>query len=685
MKKFKRFIPFTLAALMLFSSVACEETEPEVNGEYLAYRWVDSDLFENFDEMSKAELKDDFAAAVNYEWASTQERNFEYTIGAFGDVYRAVDANKRAMLDDESFQNKNVELVRIMDDLFIDWDYRNSLGVEPFKKYLGYIDDIQSIDDVSKYMIDNEKNPLGAALVELSYWTNDSLDEGMALIIQRPTLSLEKREDYIVMSQDGFESRKQVEDQVVYLLERAGYTKKEAKKVVKECFAFESKLNNLDYTDYTDYINMTDKSEVFEKAGKYPLEDMLNHYGIDDFEKLTGEINYIDKLETVYTEKNLEGIKSYFKVRLALGSMYVLDRETYDFYKESSLDKSNPFAERVDRNMNYLSFYLIGQSSLSGAMDQAYLDYYYDQETYDEIDECINLIRDKYKVLINQNENLSDESKAAVIDKLEKIQISIMKPSNTADFSDVELVSKEEGGSYLDALCVLNKLKYERVGDRIETPRPKAYWDINDKEISTTQVNAFYASTKNAIVINIGILEAPLYSRDASFEEKLACMGTIIGHEMSHAFDSRGIYYDAEGKYNGVVTSDELTAWSSASSQIIAHLSSHEPFDGSGSYNSSSTITGETIADIEGVRVCLLLAKDYEDFDYDLFFRSYAMHWRRLNTKYNETDLIKNDNHPLAYLRINYTLMQFEEFDETYDIKPGDGMYLDPAYRIKIW
>ena len=31
------------------------------------------------------------------------------------------------------------------------------------------------------------------------------------------------------------------------------------------------------------------------------------------------------------------------------------------------------------------------------------------------------------------------------------------------------------------------------------------------------------------------------------------------------------------------------------------------------------------------------------------------------------------------------TLQQFDEFLKTYDVKEGDGMYLDPAKRIIIW
>lgn len=46
---------------------------------------------------------------------------------------------------------------------------------------------------------------------------------------------------------------------------------------------------------------------------------------------------------------------------------------------------------------------------------------------------------------------------------------------------------------------------------------------------------------------------------------------------------------------------------------------------------------------------------------------------------------MKGDPHPLAYLRINVTLQQFEKFYETYEIKTGDGMYLELDKRISVW
>jgi putative endopeptidase len=80
----------------------------------------------------------------------------------------------------------------------------------------------------------------------------------------------------------------------------------------------------------------------------------------------------------------------------------------------------------------------------------------------------------------------------------------------------------------------------------------------------------------------------------------------------------------------------------------------------------------------------LAIAEGIPDFDYDKFFRSYSKMWRTCRSLAKEKERAK-DEHPLEFLRTNVTLMQFDEFIKTYDIQPGDGMYMDPAQRLSVW
>ncbi len=95
-------------------------------------------------------------------------------------------------------------------------------------------------------------------------------------------------------------------------------------------------------------------------------------------------------------------------------------------------------------------------------------------------------------------------------------------------------------------------------------------------------------------------------------------------------------------------------------------------------------VWGEAAADIGGMAIGLKIAKKYQDFDYDLYFRSHAELWRMQSTINTERYDISNE-HPLRYLRINTVVQQFEEFLDTYGIQEGDLMYMKPEDRINLW
>ena len=93
----------------------------------------------------------------------------------------------------------------------------------------------------------------------------------------------------------------------------------------------------------------------------------------------------------------------------------------------------------------------------------------------------------------------------------------------------------------------------------------------------------------------------------------------------------------------------------------------------------------EAIADMAGIKCLLAIASEDENFEYDAFFRKYAKIYKRINTVAFENIILTQDTHPLSYLRVNVGLQQFDEFYDTYDIKPGDNMYLVEEDRILVW
>ena len=89
-----------------------------------------------------------------------------------------------------------------------------------------------------------------------------------------------------------------------------------------------------------------------------------------------------------------------------------------------------------------------------------------------------------------------------------------------------------------------------------------------------------------------------------------------------------------------------------------------------------------------GVCLMLDLAKQDESFDYEAFFLSFArfFHLYDVGNDYHPDEDGRVESHPPYYVRINYTVAQFEEFYRTYpSVTEGTPMYVAPENRILAW
>ena len=196
--------------------------------------------------------------------------------------------------------------------------------------------------------------------------------------------------------------------------------------------------------------------------------------------------------------------------------------------------------------------------------------------------------------------------------------------------------------------------------------------------------NAFYSPTDNTINMIIGMMGEPFYSSDMSTEELYASIGAFwVGHEVSHAFDSNGAQFDAEGKLRDWWTTEDKAEFKRRISKMDDYLDGIVAFGDK--HFIGTNIDTEMVADMTGLQCALRMASKVDDFDYDKFFTKYAQMNASLGLYSSELSLLMQDPHPLDYSRSNVPVQQFEEFYETYNVKEGDNMYLAPEDRLIIW
>ena len=249
-----------------------------------------------------------------------------------------------------------------------------------------------------------------------------------------------------------------------------------------------------------------------------------------------------------------------------------------------------------------------------------------------------------------------------------------MIPDDLEDYSDLKL----KGRSLYEDYGRITDYYYKQDIARINQKVNKDAWYM-----STLETNAFYDAGNNSINILLGILGGEFYQDDMSEEELYSGIGMVIGHEISHAFDPTGAQFDAKGNYANWWTDEDRAAFDARAQKLIDYFNSITAFDGK--KVSGKNVQGEAIADLTSLQCMLRLAKEKKDFDYDQFFRHYASIWRCYSTVQYENYRMKQDPHPLAYLRVNAMVQQFEEFYQTYHVTSGDQMYLAPEKRLTVW
>lgn len=204
-------------------------------------------------------------------------------------------------------------------------------------------------------------------------------------------------------------------------------------------------------------------------------------------------------------------------------------------------------------------------------------------------------------------------------------------------------------------------------------------------------VNAFYSPLSNQFVLLAGILNEPFFNAKKD-NDTLAYggIGFIIGHEIGHAFDDQGSNFDANGNLNNWWSKEDYEKFNVLKTKLIAQAEAYEVLPNK--FENGKLEIGEIIADLSGAEIALsaymkvTLKKGVsKDKALKAFFSQIAQTWRSVYREQVLIRLIDADPHPTSEFRTNGTLENMDVFYETYEIKKGDSMYLEPSKRIKIW
>jgi putative endopeptidase len=330
-----------------------------------------------------------------------------------------------------------------------------------------------------------------------------------------------------------------------------------------------------------------------------------------------------------------------------------------------------------------------GVAVLEGALGEAvgklYVARHFPPEHKAHMDRLVGWLVEAYRVDIESLEWMSPETRKRALDKLDRFTPKVGYPDRWRDYSTLTVDRDDLLGSVRRAAAFEVDRNLAKIGQPI---------DRDEWHMTPQTVNAYYNPGMNEIVFPAAILRWPFFDPEADDAVNFGGIGAVIGHEIGHGFDDQGSRYDGDGNLVDWWTDDDRAGFDVLTKALIAQYDGFSP-EGLDGHNVNGALTvGENIGDLGGIQIAhtayLLSLQGAEPPDVDgltgsqRVFLGWGQVWRMAMRDEEQIRRLAIDPHSPAEFRAN-VVRNLDEFVEAFDVQAGDGMWLAPDDRVRIW
>lgn len=389
-------------------------------------------------------------------------------------------------------------------------------------------------------------------------------------------------------------------------------------------------------------------------------------------------------MSTALQDESVADWKTFLRWKLILAtSPYLssdLEGEHFDFYgrKLNGQQEMKPRWKRV-LDAEY--------AAVGEAIGRVYVDRYFDSGSKARMQEMVSNLKKAFRGRIQNLTWMEPETKKKALMKLEVLDVQVGYPDEWLNYSKLEVKSDP----YVINVLAASKFQFHNgpIGlDRIGKPVDRKLWEMNPQE-----TNAYADYNKVLMVFPAGILQPPFFNKDADDAVNYGAIGVIIGHEMTHNFDSQGRKFDASGNLTDWWTSKDADNFNKSTGALVDEYNRFEVLPGL-HVNGNLTLE-ENIADFGGLTMA------YQAYKFSLegvqemtdgftgdqrFFLSFAQMWRESDTNESLRTQALTNTHSPARFRVDGVVFNVPEFYKAFPtVKPGDKLYRPESERPVIW
>jgi len=320
---------------------------------------------------------------------------------------------------------------------------------------------------------------------------------------------------------------------------------------------------------------------------------------------------------------------------------------------------------------------------LGDAVGQVYAERYFSPEAKARAQAMVANLIAAFRQRIEALPWMNPSTKAEAEAKLSTLYVGIGYPESWHDYSNYEVKPDDIFGNIWRG----NLSEYQRQIARLGKPVDRKEWSMTPQT-----VNAVNLPLQNALNFPAAILQPPFYDPQAPAAVNYGAIGTVIGHEISHTFDTEGSTFDSKGRLRNWWTPEDLKHFEAATAQLAAQYDTYKPFPDL-SINGKQTLA-ENIADVAGISAAYdgykaslagKPAPTQDGFSSDQqFFLAFGQNWGEKTREAALRQQVMTDSHSPGEYRAS-TVRNIDAWYGAFNVQAGEKLYLAPIERVRIW
>ena len=434
----------------------------------------------------------------------------------------------------------------------------------------------------------------------------------------------------------------------------------------------ENNYQKISYQALKDSYKAVDWDQFF-RINKYPAFDYVN----------VGQPDALSEANEILANEDLEVLKSYLTLRLAVNSLPYLSDELrglhFGFFGRvmSGTEQEQPAWKRGVNLENEL---------LGEALGRIYVKRYFPEAAKKRMETLVSNLQKALGERIKAQDWMSDETKAKALEKLSTFYVKIGYPNKWRDFSGLQL---DPDKSLLETIMTIMSFNSDYYTEKtVGKPVDRDQWYMNPHE-----VNASYNPPPNEICFPAGILQYPFFDMEADDAFNYGAIGVVIGHEMTHGFDDQGRKFDKDGNMKEWWTPEDAKRFQGRTQVMVDYFNKIKVLP---DLNANGQLTlGENLADHGGLQVSFTAlqnatkgqpSKRISGYTPEQrFFLAFAGVWAGTIRDAEIRKRVKSDPHSLAKWRVDGQLPHIDAWYKAFNITPKDPLYVPKDKRVTIW